>query len=548
MSRQPYRSELVDAEVNWLVTIRYAGRDFRFSTRPLSVTNDDGDTLAFEGGLPEVQVEQVLAAISDAPELLSVSLDLVFPVDVAELVAQGHDLSAATGEVALHVEGTVWEDRYVLLDGKVTNPLYGAEDEEVSFSVVEMPYEDGAIWPDAGALVTRFTWPDHHPDHEGRVYPTVGGAPGRYRATDGTTETVPGSPALIVEWTGTASDKWLIAGHEVAASTVTVFGGDDSASVSVTHEADGKGRTVAVVDVSGESTAIRQATDVWVGWPSAGGLLQDHGTDGMEGAGDTLLWWLRRSSLRIDEGAIQGMRETLNAYTLGWYTDEPVTPWEWVQDNLLPILPLWLRSGLDGLYPVLWRWRAGPEDAVEHIEAGPGVVRPEGARVEYIRQPSDIRNEIRLSWAVRPDEDNYLRETVITPDPDPLDPEQFTNVTCRASYHRYGEVRVQTLETDVVYDEDTATRILFWKVAALGFAQREVSYEVGQEFGWLELGQPITLTDTDLHLDEHPGLVAEMTANDTGRWDLTIELREHFTHENRVTGDAPQDGGGGGGP
>ena len=47
--------------------------------------------------------------------------------------------------------------------------------------------------------------------------------------------------------------------------------------------------------------------------------------------------------------------ELLQGYLVDCYIDDPVGVWEWVQGNLLPILPISIRYGPAGLYPVVWR-------------------------------------------------------------------------------------------------------------------------------------------------------------------------------------------------
>ena len=118
----PNRADLLANDLIWLLSIEYAGRLWRWSSEPITLTDASGDVQQFDGGLEGLDVEQVLPSFGESPDMLSASLDLMWPSDVALLVSQGHDLSAATGELALFVRGSSFDDRYVLIDGNISQP------------------------------------------------------------------------------------------------------------------------------------------------------------------------------------------------------------------------------------------------------------------------------------------------------------------------------------------------------------------------------------------------------------------------------------------
>ncbi len=78
----------------------------------------------------------------------------------------------------------------------------------------------------------------------------------------------------------------------------------------------------------------------------------------MDGAGDVLLWMLRRSTVPVDRRRFAALRERLNQYIVGGYVNAEARPWDWVVDHLLPILPLSIVGGPAGSYPILWPIRA----------------------------------------------------------------------------------------------------------------------------------------------------------------------------------------------
>lgn len=494
---------LRDGDTVWLLTVTLGGVELRWSTWPLTIDTEDGDTVYFGGGLDADELEEAVTGLSDTPDLLSLPFEVEAPpgVDVAELIAAGHDFGAAPAEVALHLVGQTWERREVRLSGYLSQPEYGAADETLAFSVEELPYEDAALYPEATARITEAIWPSAPDDSLGLVYPFVFGSPGPYTSATDVARVTSGSPALIVEIDGSDNaQKLLVAGHRVEAENIRIY--DESGSTfedfPISHEQDGLGRVVAVVDVSGASSISLSDTEFWCVWND--GPAMDVGR-----AGDLLKYMLRLSTLRVDLSRVDAVKERLSAFRLAGYLDTEVAPWKWLQDNVLPLLPVTIRSGPAGLYPIVWRLDAVRAEAVAHIEAGAGVSR-EG-RVSYTRRSSELVTELRLEFALRAKTGDYKRRLVLTDDPDAAEPEerkQPLSVRARLRQPR----RSQTMTSDIVYDEVTAGRIGGWWLRLHSRILRQVVYKVPRdEQGWLRAGAVVTLTDDELHLSEAVCLV-----------------------------------------
>lgn len=516
-------AELVGAELVWLLSFEWAGRTYRWSSRPCDPVDAAGEAYPHDGGLPDIAFAETFSLLSNSPDVRSVSLELIFPVDVAALIQQGHDLAAATGELALWRDGDAYEDRVVVLVGRVREPEYGAEGEPVALTLEQAPWDDSALIPDASARVTSDTWPDAASDAKGLYYPLVFGQAGHFRETDGSMTTTSGSPGLVVVWDSGSSvaTTLLIAGHEVSASSVKVYSSDGQSSITgtVSHTTDGLGRKVAIVDMSGADPAFAADSEYWIGWPSGGALLLDDRSAALEGAGDLLIWMLRRASVAADFGRFEAIRPQLNAYKVAGYIDEAVSPAEWLADNLLPILPLSLAWGADGVYPVLWRLNATKADAVAHLVAGPGLVRT--GTVSYLRATRDLINTVRISYAPRARTGEYRRLLTCTADPDVDSGDEFATHYARISTSRYG-AQAETIETDIVYDTDTAGHVVEEKVRMLALPVRSVTYESGIEWGWLASGDVITFDDDELSFDEQVMLVE--TVNWTSEVSLELTL------------------------
>lgn len=512
MSRRFYRSELLGASPVHLLTLHYAARTLRLSSEPADVVDAAGTVHAFEGGLEAPSLEESYEILSQEPAAAGVSLRAVLPVDIASLESNGYDFAAATGELALWLPGSALEDRQILIRGRIVQPSYGAEGEPVEFGLESTPYDDRALLPDAAALVTENSWPDAHEGALGSYYPEVVGAPGRYIGTDGTAYTVAGSPALIIDWSGSQVDRLLIAGHRVAASSVTVIDPEGATTaVNVTHTTDGAGRTVALVDLSAAATVDRTLTGQWwIGWHNGGGRRRADESQAMVGAGEILAYYLSRATVTVDAGRVAAAAAPLNQFRPSFYVDAPISPLALLQQYVLPMLPAALVAGPDGLYPLVWRYWATRSDAVEHIDAD----RPGLSRVGPVSRQRDWRqvaNELRVEWAQDRAGSGPRRVTVLRASPASG---EYTSRAVQHSARRHGHsARVVVAET---CDAATAARVADWMARAYAGIPRMVTYQCPPEYGWLELGALVTLSDSDLSFDEEVGIVSGRAWVSTG--------------------------------
>jgi hypothetical protein len=194
--RSLYRSELVGEYTGtvWLLEIAWAGRVYRWSSTPIQVDDAAGQGRWFPGGLDPIEVEDDIDLEGEAEER-SVSLELVFPVNVAALIERGFRLASATGELSLVVEGSAWEAREVVVKGLVSAPEYDEQDIPIALTIEERPFDDTAAFPPPGLRVTPTTYADALSDDYGRPYPWVFGRPGRYTDSTGAAADIPGTSA-----------------------------------------------------------------------------------------------------------------------------------------------------------------------------------------------------------------------------------------------------------------------------------------------------------------------------------------------------------------
>ena len=428
----------------------------------------------------EATVAEAFDLFVDSPRVRSVSFDglrLPSDIDCVDLIINhGHRLVGAVAWLELD------DEEY--FRGTVERPRFGSTNEPLSFTVSEAPWKDSALFPPS-FLYTRTvkvdaselpiaereridaynaraaeenaegnsyteieTLPYTAPRQFGRVYPIVFGAPGSAGGQ-------PGSPAIMIDdGAVTGTEELMIAGHAVDAATVTIWGPDTNgdlvslAGVSVTHETDANGRTIAVCDISGVITplvASRSNDEWWAEW--------DDGDALPGGLGDVLDLLLGVSSIRLDSARIRGVRSTLNRYQLDGYIDDTITPWEYVRREIMPLIPLAPVQGRTGLYWVLW----DPThfEIVDHLVEGPEMV------VDGLLEFSDIeaKSEVRMEYRYRPDT-NKTSKAAVT--------HAGTSAYCALAAQR-NEAGGHVIKTEIVDNTDTAGALTTTWAAVFGF-------------------------------------------------------------------------------
>lgn len=530
------RDALLDGRLCWLLDIEYAGTLYRWSSRPVEPISEAG-ALSYPGGLDAIDFTDALAIVSDASRDRSISLSVLWPSPgVALLIQRGHDLAAAVGALSLWIEGQPWESRLVVLSGLLSQPEYEAADQPVSFSITEQPLDDIAQIIPPSMQIDDTTWPTAPESSHNQRYPLPFFAPGAHRS-DGVL-----SPAYAIEYTtGTKKvDTLLISGFPVAATTVDIGVWVDhelqTQNVNVQTYTDGLGRTVWGVDITGLSADFTQADEWFVHDWKEGGFRSLYRQGPLTTAGELMRFLADRSSARVDRARFASIASQLS-WPIEGFIDDVATPLGYLCDVLLPILPVSLASGPLGLFPVLWRYDAKKSDAVEALTNGENCARV--GPVTYQSKPSDLVQRIELEWAFDAHTKQFTRQTRLEPYDTIGDSRSHSSAFVRAAATRYTDNdpkkwRTYHTESEIIGDEVTAGRYLIWKIRQLGYSPRLIEYDVGQECAWLELGEVVTLTDTELYLIAVVALVVAKTATDRGIWRLQLQLLDDLASAQAV--------------
>jgi len=531
----------------YILTVNWGGRAYRFSTYPITLTSTEHTGgLLFNGGLDDPDLTEEADRHSTSAGGISVPVSVVFPgVNVAEQIAAKHFLSAATAEIAMITVDTQgdpvqsYDDRWVLISGRIVQPVYGwpGQPGRADFSIEQPAPEDVTTLISDQSKITAITWPDADEGILGRVYPTIIGSPGSYfypmdeAANINKIAYVQGSPAYKIKTVHRVSVFLLIAGHPVIASHVQVY--DDSgntAKVPVINQQDGLGRSVAVVDINGSGLTTTD-TKFFCDWRYGGGLANVAGDGALTALGDVCIWAFTKGTQGVDIAKWVAERPALNRVLIDCYINDPqIRPWEWVRSNLLELLPIAIRNGNSGVFPrVRLFGMRGTIDTVASITEGPTftAVGPITTQTEL----GDIRNTISLRYAPNATESmDYRRAVTISSDPgeDTItttkaftkDPNEYSSAYSVFSQSRYG-LRAETLESKVIYDTASAGLILTERLRAKGFMERTQPFTCATHWGWLAVGDFISLTSSETGMSNAVAEITSKTFTGSG-WDLVL--------------------------
>lgn len=578
-----YPSQAQGQRIHWLLTIEWGGLVIRLADDEVDVESDTGAVYHFTSGLDDVEVSEAIDLIGDSAGQLSVPLEFVPPGDVSitERIALGDDFSTARGELARWVEGTSYESRRVVLVGRLTDPEYGADGEAIATSLEEVLRDDSTLVPSQFQTVTLAGWShfEELPDTaKGAPYPIVIGKPGRVSESISVRGWVTGSPGIWV-WhdpydQGTLYSRLilLIAGHHVRARAVQLNHDDDTIGkrFHVVNGWDDRGLPVAFVPFYLTTTSNQQiiydaaatyttydAADpdfspagptyglgdktldyatwqesadrvLYVGWydgneddtNTGGGLMMDGGI--VREAGDVIEYLLGLTSQTVDRARIAAAKPLLSRFLLDGVITDRVSPWDVLRDEILPLLPVSVCSGPNGLFLLVWRFDATAADATVRLDAdaNPGVWRV--GRVQY--DDSERVNRLSLDYAYSYRASRHVQTLTFGTSADKLEDDSVVvHPACERGRARTGVVAERSEASAWVYDDATAYAVLEWMAAAYATSARTVQYSVPEsEFCDVERGQVAVLTDSELYLSEQVCLIREVVTDGSGFLTLTL--------------------------
>jgi hypothetical protein len=556
----------------FLLSITWGSRDYHFSTSPIDVTNGD-NTISYNGQLQTPDFTQQLQRYTFNVEADSVPFGVVMPIDVVEQMANGNFIDGADAEFSYVLQSvkngeilTVFDNRVILYRGFVSEPVYGHIDQPIGY--IEFSLESKAIIQKVSLLDMICGFYNRIDDadlsnigklpgsafapvvsgdvinvadlHYGKRAPFVFGKSNvAYRRATMATITTTLSPVYVIAIKSTAPTIpmfLLIAGHPVEASTITIKdnkGNTDTATISHFVGANGDIFAYCVIEFATTTlqSAIADNTVEYYGcWNYGGAYPSPYRSGPLEGGGDLCLWILSQSTNQIDFDKWLSVTPLLNRYKFAGFVNDPAfDALEFLEQHIIPFLPVAITVGPEGLTPVIDLVILG-DDVTPVIDI---TVDNEFARVSPITTAndlSDVVNELDFNFCRNIKNDNYLSNVTITPVKDPNDvrgPRSFvfSDDYATTSNNLYGR-RSLSMTADYVYDYQTAIRIARHVIRSQSLPKRNIIYNCAPRFGFLQIGDIIALTDDDLYMTNKKGQIVTKSWSGTF-WEFTIEISQN---------------------
>jgi len=541
------RSELLRAKPIFLLEVTWGSYVYRFATKPVHLL-DNGVYLPFVGHLDNPQYAEQSELLGLDIEEKSVPLALYFSgVNIALEEMRGNTIEGSKAELSYILEDihTDYEERVILAQGVISQPIYGHPDRPVEY--MECSLESTSIVNAIGLLPAqnvRYTLTeDTDPSitlndrNKGKILPIVFGA---FRFIDGTEiYTIPSyfiySPVLGTIYMTISCTHVLSTTRKLTDTKNNIDTGDVQQTGRRQEE---KVLLYSQIEISPsvtvESPTTNQDIEYWVFIEE--GMPSPYSDGVLTGGGDLCLWALTVSGVDVDYDAWYNARHFLNEYKFaGVITDDTVTGLDFIQQEIIPYLPIEIVLSNNGLSPRLNLMVEGVTiTPTEHITAGAVFFR--SGPVLPLTEPQDICNSVTVYFSWYGLKQAYFG-TVFVGSDQPAELRNLSNESVQEysiiSQSKYG-LKHKVLELNYVYDYSTASRIAqeyirFNSMPRLGITYKAVGY-----YGWLQVGDIIELTDSDISIDRQKAQIVSKRWQET-HWEFTLELEiNHISNEKRL--------------
>ena len=128
-------ADLKASRIVYLLDVYWHGQIYRFSSYPINIDSADG-SLQYAGGLDDPDITENTGITGFSVEGDSVSMQIVFDIDLALELRRGRSLDLAKAEIsAVMVRNgstlQTYEQRYKMFSGVITQPLIAAPSQPV---------------------------------------------------------------------------------------------------------------------------------------------------------------------------------------------------------------------------------------------------------------------------------------------------------------------------------------------------------------------------------------------------------------------------------
>ena len=578
------RNDLLGSYPVFLLQITWGARVYRFSTYPINIQKDDGSSVHFAGGLEDPELDESLTSLDKNPEKNTLPIELVFDVNLLEeYFKYGRSLDGAKGELSMVTERDnsilqSYENRVKLFSGDIIQPVIGSPDRPPGYAAftIERNPENRAspIISTKGIFRSNVSISSPVPIElsDGYIYPVVFGNPHDFLSIGAlgaaSFKTGYPTPAFIIkkEFTITGVGNyedftkfWLcIADREVAASTVTIrdYQNNTKTAKTVQKTTTSSGKIISYVEmqfadwntgspilVDGivnpwmteggyasareHGTALTDEPKYYVSWDDGGGMLNPFGDGYLSGGGDVISFFLELSGVDIDLNAWRNVAGFLNKWFFAGFINDPeITPYQFLQDNIFPFLPVQAVNGANGLRPVIpLLYSSQLPRALYEVQIGSGFyfVSP----VDWSSEPDDIVNRLMLRYAFCLWRESNPAFVQIDND---LAPAQYTGtttstITAQMSYTEFGD-RYQEETAAFIYDWKTAIKTAQYLIKTQAFPKMTMEIQADSQYGWLQLGDILSVTSAGYFMDKMKMQITEKSWRN-GSWLFVVELENN---------------------
>jgi hypothetical protein len=547
-----YEDDLLGSEIVFLLDIDYQGITYRFSTFPIEIYDPTtSQNISYTGQMADPQITQETSFQGFQVGADSVAMELIFPqLDWIEEWRNGRLLDQSRCEISMVtvLNGATkftTLDRVGLFSGRVIEAIFGDPNRpigHISFSIENsLNVRTEKVLQDRNILKSSEFKLDVIQSSEGKIVPMVFGKPGPfYVGGDDEITRYDYIPSTPLYWfnvdAGLGWVEAIIAYHPIESEFIRVYDNDDGNFVNpVELGVDSNGYSYSYirfytgggnVEDNSFSFATAMTDEIWAQWSEYdGGGIPNPFSDGvLEGAGDICRFFLDMAGLDYDASAWVAATDFLNQYKLAGYINSmDVNAYDFLREEIFPLLPIEVINGPKGIKPIINLYFASSNLMPQHTIEESG----EFQAITAI-QPLDmeISNKIifRYAWEGR----LKRLKANITIDPTIRDSQQLSNryklPLSTISYQRYG-LREKTIETQYVYDFQTAQRIISDKLRMNALGAYGLEIQAAAKYGYIQVGDIISFSYGD-HIKNHKCQVISKTWQDYG-WRLILHIEDN---------------------
>lgn len=551
------------AEVCFLLELDWLGKKYRFSTVAIDLQDTlSGQTFRYNGGLGDPSIDQQTEFVGLDIDANSIALELTFhDIDWMDEWRHGRSLDLAAAELSMIVikddfTAFKYEDRIPLFTGKVKDPIFGTPTKppgniifsiENSTNLVQKkllansfeidPYVFPGLDQRAATLGKVIDVPI------GQYVPFVFGQLGNWfirKAGTGRFETIQDAkctPSYIVDATGTGINleiTLLVAMGEVVADRIRIFddqGGNFVNYISTATNQDGTRYSYttyklgAVIEDNSFIPGLDEDQTFWCSWGEYGEGIKDPLTGQSLGlAGNLCIFCLEQSGLAYNREAWIGLVPILNRYKFAGFVNDPaVLVMDWWEQNIVANLPIEVFAGNKGIEPRLNLYFTQDKVRPQHHILESGMFEVQTGLQPLSMQPL---NKVTIKYCYTARLEHYLGTVVI----DPLhtgyqNPFIQRDPVSDLSYSRFG-LRETVLELPFVWDMHTAYRIARDKIRMSGLGAYGIEVFAFPQFGYLEIGEVISFSSSNLGLDAHKCQIVGKSW-EAGKWRFVLHLEDN---------------------